>query len=73
MNPHVARLEGVDEKDRRVTADNEAEAAVLRGVQRREGWKRMEKEGFILGRYFEFHGRVVISMQYYGGKKDKGS
>ena len=52
MNPHVARLEGVDEKDRRVTAGNEVEAAVLRGVQRREGWKPMEKEGFILRRYF---------------------
>lgn len=54
MNPHVARLEGVDEKVRRVTVGNELEAAVLRGVQRREGWKRMEKEGLILRRYFEF-------------------
>ena len=51
MNPHVARLEDVDDKDRRVTAGNEVEAAGLRVVQRREGWKRMEKEGFILGRY----------------------
>lgn len=48
MKPHVARLEGVEEKDRRVTAGNEVEAAVLSGVQRREGWKRIEKEGFIL-------------------------
>ena len=53
MNPHVARLEGVDEKDRRLTAGNEVEAAGLRVVQRREGWKRMEKEGFILCRYSE--------------------
>ena len=37
MNPHVARLEGVDEKDRRVTVDNEAGAVGLSGVQRREG------------------------------------
>ena len=53
MNPHVARLEGVDEKDRRVTVDNKVGAVVLRGVQRREGYKRMEKEDLILPRYLE--------------------
>lgn len=52
MNPHVARLEGVDEKDRCVTAGNEAEEAVLRGTKRREGWERMEIESFILRKYF---------------------
>ena len=56
-----------------MTAETEAEGAVLRGVQRREGWKRMEKEGFILRRYFESQRRIMISMQYYGGKKDEGS
>ena len=32
----------------------------------------MEKEGLILARYFESLGRLMVSMQSYGGKKDEG-
>ena len=50
MNPHVARLDGVEAKERRVTVDNEVVVVWrLASEQRREGQKRLEKEGLILG------------------------
>lgn len=42
MNPHVARLEGVEAKERRVVVDNERAAGLLWGVHMREDEQRIE-------------------------------
>lgn len=48
MNPHVARLEGVEAKERLVMGDSEDAEAPLLSMQRRGGENRMETAGLIL-------------------------
>ena len=42
MNPHVARLDGVEVNERLVMGDGDGEEKVLLNMQRREGENRIE-------------------------------
>ena len=48
MNPHVARFEGVEAKERLVMEDREGAERLLLNVHRREGENRTEMVALIL-------------------------
>ena len=48
MKPHVARFEGVEEKDRRGLEDKKGAGTLLLRMQRRRGESRMETVALIL-------------------------
>ena len=48
MNPHVARFEGVEAKERLVMEDSGDAEGLLPSMQRREGEKRIETAALML-------------------------
>lgn len=48
MNPHVAKFEGVEAKERLFTDDGEDAKGPLANMQRREGGNRMDMVALIL-------------------------